>query len=141
MRNTGKPSEHEFERYLNSLGKRVFFYRFPDAAEIRGRTGAVGQARPVPSDYLVTHDGKTFYAEVKSTESDARFAFALLRTVQSAVAKQVLAAGGDYFVYIHALAHNRWYKVPYWLIANTKDAGKKSLTWEELETCRETFES
>lgn len=137
MRNNGKTAEAEFEAYFASLGKRAFIYRFADAAEIRGRTGNIGQVRPVPSDYLVTFDATTFYAEVKSTENETRFPFALLRKGQSAVAHQVLAAGGDYYIYIKSLALNRWYKVPYFLIDQSKDEGKKSLTWEELEPCSE----
>jgi penicillin-binding protein-related factor A (putative recombinase) len=136
MRNTGKPSEEEFEEYFKSFGKRAYVHRFVDAAEIKGRTGKVGEARPAPADYLVTVDGETFYAEVKSTEHETRFAFSLLRTVQSAIAKQVLAAGGDYCLYIHSLHLNQWFKVPY---SQVKSSPKKSLTWEELLPWRVTI--
>jgi hypothetical protein len=66
-KNSGKPSESDFEDILSRLGKRAYCYRIVDAAEVRGRTGRIGFIRPAPSDYIVTIDGQTSYSEVKST--------------------------------------------------------------------------
>jgi penicillin-binding protein-related factor A (putative recombinase) len=132
MRNSGKPSEQIFEDYFASLGKRAYLHRLVDAAEVRGRTGKVGQIRPAPADYIVTCDGQTFYAEVKSTTHETRFSLSLLRTSQSAAAKQVLAAGGDYFVYIHSIARNEWFKAPYRSLQLLKQQGVSSVKWCDL---------
>lgn len=132
-KNTGKPSEEAFEEHLDRMGKRSYYYRCVDAAEVRGRTGKIGFTRPAPSDYVVTHNGVTFYAEVKSTQHPTAFQFSLLRTVQSGIAKQVLAAGGGYWVFLHHLPTNIWYRIPYQFIQSVKDLGKSSVPWANLE--------
>lgn len=133
MKNTGKPSEELFENHIASYGKRAYLHRFVDAAEIRGRTGKVGQARAAPSDYLLVLDGKTSFVELKSTIHETRFAFSLLRTVQSAACKQVLAAGGSYDVVIHAIKHNRWFWLPY---AELRTTERRSIAWDEFPSWR-----
>lgn len=129
MKNTGKPTEEAFEKYVASLGKAAFVHRFVDAAEVRGRTGSIGQTRKAPADYLLTHKGVTSYVEVKSTVHETRFQFSLLRTNQSATAKMALAAGGSYLVVIHAINQDRWFWVPY---SDLKVDTRRSMTWEEL---------
>jgi penicillin-binding protein-related factor A (putative recombinase) len=131
MKNSGKPSEQIFEDYFASLGKRAYLHRLVDAAEVRGRTGKIGQVRSAPADYIVTCDGQTFYAEVKSTIHKTRFAFSLLRTSQTAAAKQVLAAGGDYFVYIHSIVRNEWFRVPYKSLKSLQPEAS-SIKWCDL---------
>lgn len=131
-KNTGKPSEQEFERIWNTLGKRAWVHRLVDAAEVRGRTGKAGFTRSAPSDYIVAHKGVHF-AEVKSTQDPTAFRFSLLRTIPSAMAVMILAAGGDYLVYIHRLPTNEWFCIPYQMI---RDCPTRSLTWKELENYR-----
>lgn len=133
-KNTGKPSEQAFEAYLNSLGKRCYWYRFVDAAEIVGRTGRIaGSIRPAPSDYLVVRDGVTEFAEVKST-SGSSFSFSLLRRTQSAAARMAIAAGGVYFIYLHDLTRNQWYRIPYTFIDAWRIAtGRSSAPWINLK--------
>lgn len=132
-KNTGKTSENLFETYLNALGKRVYFYRVADAAEIQGRTGTIGTVRPTPSDYIVTFNGTTSYNEVKSTQNKTSFPFSLIKKGQNAAAKQVLAAGGEYFVFVHSLILNQWFKIPYQHIENIKLSGKSSIKWDDLK--------
>lgn len=134
MKNTGKPTEDLFEAHLDSYGKYAYYYRLPDAAEIRGRTGKIGQARPTPSDYIVVLDRRTRFVEVKSTTDEKRFSFSLLRPVQSAAAKRVLAAGGDYEVVIHSIAHNRWFWLPY---AELRTDERRSIAWDDFPAWRE----
>lgn len=129
-KNTGKPSERIFEAVWTALGKRAFFYRIADAAEIQGRTGLMGTVRPTPSDYIVTFDGTTSYSEVKSTSNPTSFPFSLLKKGQNAAAKQVLSAGGEYYVYAHSLILNQWFKIPYELIEKST---KSSIKWTDLE--------
>lgn len=135
-KNTGKPSEELFEKAHDSLGKRAYYCRLVDAAEVRGRTGKIGHIRPQPSDYILTVDGKTSYAEVKSTQNETSFPFNLLRIKQSAAAKMIISAGGSYFVYLHDLTRDRWFKVPYEVIQITKDHGKASIPWADLKEFR-----
>lgn len=135
-KNTGKPSETFFENVWLRLGKRAFSYRIADAAEIRGRTGNIGTTRATPSDYIVTFDGSTFYAEVKSTQEKTSFPFSLLKKGQKAAAPQVVTAGGGYFVFVHNLSTNTWYRVPYAVIQAVKDIGRSSIPWSEMETLK-----
>lgn len=128
-KNTGKPSEQEFERIWNKLGKKAWVWRVVDAAEVRGRTGKIGFTRSAPSDYVVARNGVHF-AEVKSTNDPTAFRFSLLRTIPSAMAVMILAAGGDYFVYIHRIPTDEWFRIPYQMI---RDHSARSLTWKELE--------
>ncbi|TIW54179.1 MAG: hypothetical protein E5V54_22675 [Mesorhizobium sp.] len=128
-KNTGKPSEQEFEKAWLKLGKRAWVWRVPDAAEVKGRTGNIGTTRPAPSDYVIVHNGAHF-AEVKSTQDDTAFRFSLLRTKPSAMAVMILAAGGDYLVYIHRIPTDEWFCIPYSMI---RDHSARSLTWKELE--------
>lgn len=132
-KNSGKGSEHLFEGALNSLGKRAYYCRLVDAAEVYGRVGKKGNIRPQPSDYIVTIDGHTTYAEVKSTHDVSAFRFSLLRTKQSAAAKQIVGAGGDYFVYVHRIPTDQWFRIPYQRIIQVQDAGKASIPWSELQ--------
>jgi len=132
-KNTGKASEDKWEAHFTSLGKQAYFYRVVDAAEVRGRTGKIGFIRPAPSDYVLVHRGRTSFAEVKSTQNPTSFPFSLLRVVQSSIATRVLAAGGDYDVYAHNLITDVWYKFPYQLVVATKDAGRASIPWSQLQ--------
>lgn len=132
-KNTGKPSESDWEEAHDRLGKRAFYCRLVDAAEIYGRTGVKSKARAQPSDYIATLDGTTFFAEVKSSIHQNLFEFKLLRTAQSAAAQRVLSAGGEYWVYAHCLAHNIWFRFSYALVEATKATGRSSIPWTQLE--------
>lgn len=130
-KNTGTPSQSAFEAVWKRLGSRAFCYRIADAAEVKGRTGKIGKTRPTPSDFIVTFNGVTEYAEVKSTHNPTSFPFSNLEVGQKSAAVQILAAGGEYNVYVHRLPESIWYKIPYLLI---RDSEKKSLAWTQLET-------
>ncbi len=140
-KNTGKPSEQAFEAALNRLGKRAYYCRLVDAAEIYGRVGKTGNVRPQPSDYIITVDGLTSYAEVKSTNDETAFRFSLLRTKQTAAARQILSAGGEYNVFVHHIPTDRWYRIPYTTINMVKEAGKASINWHDLQDFQWTINS
>ena len=108
-------------------------FKFPDAAEIFGRVGKIGQTRAVPSDRIVTCDGETFYAEVKSTEDPLRFKRSLLRKTQTAFATQIIAAGGQYLVFVKSLVLNRWFVMPY-----SVASASPSLLWSDMEAYKWT---
>jgi len=134
VRNTGKDSEAIFEEHWQQQGKAVYLYRFPDAAEIYGRNKKLVNVRSVPSDYLVTTEHGTFYAEVKSTLDPLTFNFSLLKKGQNSAGASVTVAKGVYLVYIHSLAHDQWYCIPYGVIRHTVEVvKKKSLRWDELK--------
>jgi hypothetical protein len=126
-------AEDDFDDYFKRKGKRAFVFKFPDAAEIFGRVGKIGQTRAVPSDRIVTCDGETFYAEVKSTEDPLRFKRSLLRKSQSAFATQIIAAGGQYLVFVKALVTSRWYVMPYSIAS-----ASPSLLWSDMEAYKWT---
>ena len=118
---------------MRRLGKRAFFTRLVDAAEIKGKTGKIAKsASSQPSDYILTLDGLTSYAEVKSTGHKTSFAFSLLRPDQVGAAKQVTAAGGSYLIFVHSLVLDRWFCIPWSVIQLAKDEGRGSLAWDEL---------
>jgi hypothetical protein len=133
MKNTGKPSEQEFEeRLLLRYGKRCFIYRITDQAHSVGKAGKVSGIKEDarPSDFIVTIEGTTFYAEVKSTH-EPRFAKDMLTIVQKATLKQQIVAGGRYDVYVHDMVGDKWYIVSGAEFLAEPD--RKSWKWSEMQ--------
>lgn len=136
MKNTGKPSEEEFEAiWKRTYGKQVYLHRFEDSSDLTGRNKKITKSKPQPSDYVLCCQGDWQLAEVKSTWDEKRFSFGLMRKNQGAHAAFVRAAGGEYLVYVHRLATNQWYCIPYFLIEAAKAAKAASLAWEDLALC------
>jgi penicillin-binding protein-related factor A (putative recombinase) len=128
--NTGKPSEATFEAFWESLGKAAFCKRVTDSAEIQGRNRHLKARVTVPkqgSDYIVTLNGRMFYAEVKSTSDPKAFRRSLITDVQLGTARRQCAAKGEYFFFVHRLPTDTWYMVPAPLILNSE---KGSLSWD-----------
>ena len=121
-------AEDEFDHHWSVKGKSAYVFKFPDAAEIYGRVKVIGKSRAMPSDRIVTHNGETYYAEVKSTSDPDRFKQSLLRKTQSAMARQIIAAGGKYLVYVKSLVLGRWFVMPYAVAS-----ARPSYLWTELE--------
>lgn len=130
-KNSGKATEKLFQQALKPHGKNVFLFRFDDAADIRGRTGVAGYTKSQPADYLLTWYGETFYAEVKSCNNPRRFPFSQIRTSQRAAAKMQGAAGGAYWIYVYSLVNERWYRMPWQVVAALEDRGTKSREWDQ----------
>lgn len=123
------------------MGKRAHYYRIPDAAEHFGRNGGtISRVRPSPSDYIVTTDGSSFYAEVKSTQNKTAFPFSIFKKGQTSAAPQVICAGGAYIVFAHNLNTGTWYRIPWQVIQAVKDLGRSSIPWTELETLKWTHQ-
>lgn len=131
-KNTGKLSEQIFDETFARMGKRAYVFKFTDASEATGMNKRVVGIKAQPADRLLCVDGETCLAEVKSTVDPRKFSFSLLRPTQSAHAKMILAAGGRYDVFIHSLAHDRWYRVSYAAIRAQRDLGQGSMSWEML---------
>lgn len=131
-KNTGKPSEDEWQQILRRFGKRVFIHRNTDAADVRGRSSSQVKATvpSQPSDFVVVIDGDCHFAEVKSTIDQRSFKRSSIRTTQLAAARMILAAGGSYIVYVHRLATGDWYKIP---IAAILADSRATFKWAELQ--------
>lgn len=122
-KNTGKTSEDIFERWAEQHGG--FVYRFEDLFDAK-RKGKVANRKP--SDFLLTIDGKTSYAEVKSTIKPS-FTFSNIQPEQWRTAVKQTRAGGQYFFFVHFMTQERWFKLPARVII---DSVKKSINIKEL---------
>ena len=125
-------SEALFAATLGKLGKRVFVYRVTDSREVRGLSGS-GHTKPQPADFVVTEDGDTYYAEVKSSVSKTSFPLSSIRPSQRSAATRQTRAGGKYFFFLHCLPRGAWFKVPAQVVLN---APARSLPWASLEDYR-----
>ena len=132
-KNTGKDAEEEFVEHWTRLGKKAVVFPLYDAAYMRGlNKGKHVNAPKQPSDYLVTYDGHTHYAEVKSTENPTAFPFKMLRTNQWGAALKVMAASGHYRVYAKNMLTGAWYCIPAKFIQYRKEVGYESVKWDAL---------
>lgn len=132
IKNNGEASQNLFEKILEqAYGKEVFIERLPDTKSIKGlmKKGFI-QGRP--SDYLVTIKGDMHYAEVKSSENATSFPFGNIAPEQWRAMKRQRAAGGKYYIYIHHLLTDLWYKVECRQILAVEEAGTKSIKWENM---------
>ena len=111
--NTGKPSQKIFEDILESMGKRAWFHRLTDSAEVNSRVRGPHKVavKSQPCDYIVVLDGEVFFAEVKSTGDPGGAGLNLKRPSQVAFSRRIEAAGGKYYYFIHNLVADRWYRV------------------------------
>lgn len=134
--NTGKPSEQLFEEAWEACGKHAYCERVEDAAALFGLNKRRVASSKKTSDYLVTHRGGMFYAEVKSTEHPRLFEFKLLKTHQLGRARMILAAGGRYEIFVHSLALQRWYRIPAAEVFRVEETGRRSIAWPDLEEFR-----
>lgn len=132
-KNTGKPSEREFENTLNFIyGKALHIVEFFDAAYLHGLNKRAVIAPEQPADRLVTANGQTFFAEIKSVLNGTAFPFSIIKTNQLLAAKKQMLSGGLYFFFVHDLSKDTFYIVPAAQVFATKDAGKQSLKWSEM---------
>lgn len=133
-KNTGKPSENRFENALRKLyGVRVHIQEFYDAAYLHGLNKKPVKAPEQPADRLVTLNGQMFYAEIKSVSKGTAFPFSMIKPNQLSAAVLATKAGGTYLFMVHDLQTDTFYKVPASLVLSTKEAGKQSLKWEQME--------
>ena len=130
-RNDGKDAEAGFLSIMTRLGAVV--ERFWDQADLRGRNGGrpVGDF-PKPSDFLVTLNGLLHYAEVKSTVSTTSFSFHSIQKGQSSAALRQARVHGPYNFYIYSFHLAQWFLMPCKQYAETLDAGRASIKFEEL---------
>lgn len=113
--------------------KNQFVFQFHDA---RAAMGAA-QSRRVfttshPSDFLVTDQGQTFYAEVKSSENEVSFPFSNIEKGQWIAATRLVAASGYYYFFLKSEHLKQWFKVPASVILEQYHGGIKSIKWSLL---------
>lgn len=117
-------AESDFSEAFELWGKQAFVHRLTDTRAARNFVAAQ------PSDYLVTVNGETFYAEVKSTQDVKAFHFSNIRKQQMAKSRMIAKAGGLYFFFIKSEHLGQWYCIPAQIVHNHP---VKHLTWIELE--------
>ncbi len=124
-------AEADFESAFSGR-KSCWCYAFEDTREAMG----LGKSRRVftkgrPSDYLVVAQGLTFFAEVKSSQSDTSFNLNNIEDVQWQAAIRSVAAGGLYFFFIRSEVRGKWYQVPASILVEQRKT-KKSIKWDEI---------
>lgn len=121
--------------------KFSYVFQFHDS---RAAMGATGSKRVFttehPSDFVVTHHGVMFYAEVKDCRHVSAFPFANVKKSQWAAAIQQIAAGGRYYFFIR---HNHvggmtWYQVPAKQMLEWKKTAA-SVKWENMDKYKMSF--
>ena len=129
-------AQQEFENIFALQGKAAYVFRVTDSAEVNGmNSGKAVLLRKQPSDYIVTHRGEMFYAEVKSSKNPRLFPFGQIEAGQWNGLGRQLAAGGAYYFFVHSFALKRWFKIPGSVIRNTSDS-RVSMRWDELQQYR-----
>lgn len=127
-----KKAEKDFEDHFSQYGKAAFVGRLTDTASAKAIAGKRAFVAAQPSDYIVTVEGQTFYAEVKSTKDERSFHFSNIRKGQLTASRRVVKARGVYLFFVKSEYHGQWYCVPAQKIHEVFRQ-KKHLTWIELE--------
>lgn len=118
-----------YDFYSKTLGKRAYITRFADTKDAnRGRVSNWVTIAKKPSDFMITFDGDTFYAEVKSTQK-SYIDSGLFKTQRSERLK-ILSAGGSYIYFVYSILNECWYVLP----GDIADRGK--LEFKYLEEYR-----
>jgi penicillin-binding protein-related factor A (putative recombinase) len=125
-------AQDEFESFFK--GKSSFVYQFEDTREAMG----ISRSKRVftkarPSDYLVTSDGVTFFAEVKSNSDAVSFALSGIQIGQWNCCRRVVAAKGGYFFFIRNENDGQWYRIPAIFFVTLQDSNVKSVKWSLIE--------
>ena len=132
-----KKTEREFEDVYARMGKGAFVHRMSDTAAAKATSGKKAFVKAQPSDYLVTVNGHTFYAEVKSSHDPVAFHHSNIQPYQMAASKRITKAGGDYVFFIKNILTGKWYCVPASVI---HASATKSTKWADIETYPWIFE-
>lgn len=136
-KNTGRPTQKEFEARIARYGKRAHLKRFTDASEVRGKTGAAGFYEAQPSDYFLTFDGTMRYLEVKSSQDATAWRFSQMEKSQVSHAEMITSAGGRYDIVVQRLPDGTWFHFPYSLVKTVREQGRSSIPWSMLPTLKD----
>jgi hypothetical protein len=124
----GKAFEKELISRWESLGKRAWYYRFDDVADLFGLNKTVVLDFPKPADFLMTYNGWTSLIECKATKDAKGFRTSLMRKFQVIAATRMVAAQGNYFVAVKRMLDGAVYFVPAKLILSTSG----TIPWDVL---------
>jgi penicillin-binding protein-related factor A (putative recombinase) len=131
MKHVWKDAEDEFELFFARFGKRAAVERLTDTAYVRGATGLKKSIKDAqPADFVVTWEGRMFYAEVKSTANEPSFSFSMISKNQWRAARKAVAAGGDYQFFIRRESTGEWYVIH---AVHIIDHDAKSMKWAEID--------
>lgn len=104
-----KLCEDAVERYFNR-NKSTVCTRFADTHDtFQGRGHGVTLSAK-PSDFIITDNGTTFYAEVKSTTSQEGITGGLFKQ-QAARRDRLLKAGALYLYFVYSEALDCWFSL------------------------------
>lgn len=103
-----KKCEKFVDDYFNTLGKNCVCSRFNDTSDTIQGKGKGILLRRNPSDFVITQDGVTFYAEVKSTDSPKGVSSSLF-SQQKARRDRILKADGLYIYFIYSSRLDVWF--------------------------------
>ena len=119
--------------YFNNKSKESVCVRFQDTLDASKKSGLFSKNSPRlipmernPSDFMITDNGDTYYAEVKHTENTTYITSSLL-SEQKMFRDRILKAGGKYIYYIYADNIHQWYAIPGQVF---KD--RSNVKWKEL---------
>lgn len=130
--NNGKEAERAFVDRWESKPRTVV-ERLRDMRDLVGLNGGNKvKAFPLPSDYIITHSGKTFFAECKSFAGGVSFPFANIEQAQRSACLRQQLAGGDYRFYIFSYSLGQWRVMAGDVFAEALQAGRKSIKLGEL---------
>lgn len=132
-----KSCEHEFESVFAAKGKGAFVHRLSDTAAAKATSGKKAFVAKQPSDYVVTDNGFTYYAEVKSSHDEVSFPHSNIQQYQLASARRITKAGGTYVFFIKNLLTGQWYCIPAEIIIA---ADKKSTRWSDIDSYKWTLQ-
>lgn len=133
MKNTGVDAQDQFEKAMQAQGRLV--HRLRDKKDVMGLNKGKRVAMfPCPADFLVGQEGGYFLAEVKSTH-EGRFPYGNIRPAQRSAACMAASVGSPYYFFVLDMHTDKWYILPAKQFALDIKAGKKSRSFEELESC------
>lgn len=121
------------KEFISQLPPRSFAHRLVDTKAARNLVN------DQPSDYIVTSEGRMWYAEVKLCNEKVSFPFGNIRLGQKKAMSLQLRAKGEYFFHIKNGLTGRWYHIPAQLVLDTLAEGRKSLKWSEIDDYRYSY--
>ena len=128
-----KESDDAEKEFLAALPARSFAHRLVDTKAARNLVN------DQPSDYIVTSEGRMWYAEVKLCNDKVSFPFGNIRMGQKKAMSLQLRAKGEFFFHIKNGLTGRWYHIPAQLVLDTLTEGRKSLKWSEIDDYRYSY--
>lgn len=133
IHNDGKAAEAEFEARFNAQ-PRTIVYRIPDLRDLVGLNGGkrlTDYAKP--SDYIVSQEDRTWFAEVKSTHNVTRLSYACLQKGQRAMCLKQAKIGGKWDLHVFGYVPGQWFIVDCQRIAADIKAGVASIAFKDMQ--------